>query len=83
MVQSGIGAMKFLSKKYEAKRKRGLLDSDNIDSSLHDYYGISGANGGGRTDPDTYERKQNPYPTKGAGIRKKKTIDIRDLPWIG
>lgn len=83
MVLTGKGDERILSKKFESKRRRGLLDSDNIDSSLHDWYQISGNQGGGLTNPDTYERKQNPYPVKGAGIRQKKTIDIRDIPWIG
>ena len=83
MVQTGKGAMrKMLSNKYLRKRRRGLLDDENIDSSLHDWYGISGNKGGGRTDDKHYERKQNPYPLDQS-IRKKKTIDIRDVPWIG
>ena len=83
MVQHGKGDDKFLSKKFEEKRRRGLEDKEKIDSSLRSWYGISGNLGGGLTDSDTYERKQNPYPVKGEGIRSKKTIDIRDLPWIG
>lgn len=84
ITQTGKGEDRFvLSKKFQAKRCRGLLDSDNIDSSLHDWYGISGNKGGGLTDPDTYKIKQFPYPVRGAGIRKRKKIDIRDIPWIG
>jgi hypothetical protein len=82
MTLTGKGKQRFLSQKYEDKRRRGLLDDENIESSLHDWYGISGAAGGGSTDPKYFERKQNPYPVDQS-IRKKKTIDIRDLPWIG
>ena len=39
---------------------------------------ISGSQGGGMTDPDTYKIKQHPFPTTG-----KKTIDIRDDPRVG
>jgi len=82
MTQTGKGDLRFLSKKFEKKRRRGLLDEDNIDSDMHDWYGISGNKGGGLTNPDSFERKQNPYPVD-VSIRSKKTVDIRDLPEIG
>jgi len=82
MTQTGKGNMRFISKKFESKRRRGLLDSDNIDDSMLSWYGISGADGEGLTDPDTYKRKQNPYPVD-ISIRAKKKIDVRDLPEIG
>ena len=80
MTLTGKGQQRFLTKKFLDKRRRGLLDDEHIDKSLHEWYGISGNAGGGKTDPDMHERKQNPYPVERG---KKKTIDIRDLPWIG
>jgi hypothetical protein len=77
------GSELFLTKKWLEKRNKGLLDKDNIDSSKLTYYGISGADGGGSTDPESFEIKQYPFPTN-ASIRSKKTLDYRKVrPEIG
>jgi hypothetical protein len=82
-MQTGKGRTRFISNKYESKRRRGMLDSDNIDSNKLAWYGISGNLGGGRTDPDTYEVWQYPFPVDQS-IRQKKKVDVRKVrPEIG
>lgn len=69
----------WLTKSYYEKRNRGLLDRDKLTEDEQLIYEISGSQGGGRTDPSTYEVKQHPFPDTG-----KKTIDIREMdPAIG
>ena len=73
----------FLTKKCLKKRQKGLLDSTKLTDTEKAIYEISGADGTGMTNSDTYIVKQFPYPTD-ATIRKKKDIDIRKVdPRIG
>jgi len=75
----GPNDQSWMTNSFEEKRKKGLLDRDKLTSSERTKYEISGAQGGGRTNPDTYEIKQFPFPETG-----KKTIDIRKVdPRIG
>ena len=87
MTQTGKGEDRILGKKFESKRNKYLFDSTDIDDDTLTWYQISSNHGEGLANPENYERKQNPYPVKGAGIRKKKTIDIRyvtdEQPWLG
>jgi len=77
-ILTGKGEQRILTNKFEAKRKRGLLDKDNIDEELHEWYQIEGADGGGITNPDTFIRKQPRWSTSSP-----KKIDTRTLPQIG
>lgn len=77
----GIGnwddaSQSWLTKKYEKKRQKGLRDRTKLTSSEILYYEISGAQGLGSTNNETFEIKQFPFPTDST-IRKKKTIDVR------
>ena len=78
----GVGYSKnsqlFLTSKYHEKRCKGLEDRDNLTADEIILYEISGSQGGGMTDPDTYKIKQHPFPTTG-----KKTVDTRDDPRVG
>lgn len=70
----------FLTYSYLEKRRRGLLDKNNLSSDDLLYYDISGAMGGGRTDTNRYKMKQHPFPVD----KSKKTIDVRlYMPELG
>ena len=80
---TGKGTQAFLTKDYEDNRRKGLLDKTKLTAAERTTYEISGADGGGRTDPDTYEIKQFPFPTD-TSIRPRKTIDVRKvMPELG
>ena len=84
MVLHGIGEdQEFLTYDYLKNRRKGLEDRDKLTAAERTQYDISGADGGGRTDPDRYEIKQFPFPTDPS-IRSKKTIDVRKvMPELG
>ena len=79
----GIGnwdeqSQSWLTNKYEDKRRKGLRDRTNLTSDEITYYEISGAQGLGSTNNESFEIKQFPFPTDSS-IRKRKTIDIRKV----
>lgn len=79
----GKGTQSFLTHEFEEDRRDLLEDSTDATQSTKDWYGIEGSQGLGRTNPDTYERKQHPYPVKG-DVRKKQTYDVRKVaPELG
>ena len=79
----GQGQQAFLTTEFEEERKKGLLDRDKLTSNERTTYEITGADGGGRTDPETYEIKQFPFPAD-TSIRPRKTIDVRKVrPELG
>ena len=79
----GYGNQSFLKKSFEEDREELLEDATNATQATKDWYGISGNQGMGITNPDTYEVKQHPYPMKG-DKRKKKKFDVRAIrPEIG
>jgi len=73
----------WLTRSYESNRIKGLNDESKLTDSEKLIYEISGAQGGGRTNSDTYEIKQFPFPTNPS-IRRKQKVDIRKVdPRIG
>ena len=73
----------WMTNTFEDKRLKGLDDRTKLTSEERLKYEISGAAGGGMTNPDTYEIKQFPFPVNQT-VRKKKKIDIRKVdPRIG
>lgn len=73
----------FLTKKYAKDRQEGLYDSSNLTADEKTELGISGADGGGRTNDSTFVIEQFPFPTDTT-IRKKQKIDVRKVdPRIG
>jgi len=79
----GKGTQNFLSKSYEDDRRDLLEDSTDATTSEKEEYEITGADGGGRTNSDTYEIKQHPFPADTT-IKSRKTIDVRKaMPELG
>ena len=68
----------WLTKKYEDKRKKGLTDKTKLTTDELNLYEISGADGTGRTNCETYQVEQFPFPTDPT-IRKKITVDMRKV----
>ena len=80
----GIGAnskndQSFLTETFEKKRRKCLLDKSKFTSEEITQYEVSGAQGGGITNPNTYGIKQFPFPIE----HKKKVVDVRTDPRIG
>ena len=85
MVLSGKGSQFWITKSYQEDRVKALEDRSKYTDTQLDLVDVldDEALGGGRTDDDSYQFKQFPYPTN-AQIRKKQTIDIRDVdPTVG
>ena len=78
-MHTGKGSEAWIRKNYEEKRRKALKDRTKFSEDELEYLEVSFPKGGGRTNPRTYKIKQFPFPTSG----RKKTIDIRTLPWIG
>jgi len=77
------GSQSFLTEKYEEKRQRGMENYLNLTSAERLKYEISGSQGRGRTNDDTYQFDQFPFPTDQS-IRKRQKIDMRLVdPTIG
>ena len=74
-----------MTNSYEEDRLKALEDRSKYTDTQLDLVDVLDdvALGGGRTDDDTYEFKQFPYPTNPQ-IRTKQTVDIRDVdPAVG
>ncbi len=72
------GSQSWLTKKYQAKRRKGLLDRTKLTNDEILEYEISGSQGRGATNSDTFQIKQFPFPTDQS-IRRRKTIDMRKV----
>ena len=83
MLHGKCNSQYWLTNKYEKKRLKGLRDRAKLtDDELLEYH-IEGDDGGGRTNEETYEVKQSPFPMDTT-IRKRQTIDIRRVrPELG
>lgn len=81
---TGMGTNeRFLKESYLKDRRKALEDKTKYtDEELREREVTQPGQGGGRTNPDTYEIWQDPV-VYDPSIRSKKKIDIRDLPWIG
>lgn len=83
IILHGKGNQSFLTQQFEDDRRDLLEDSTDATQDTKDWYGITGSQGGGRTNPDTYEIKQHPFPVRG-DVRKKQTLDVRKvMPELG
>jgi len=83
IILHGKGNQAFFTDSFETKRRKGLEDKNKLTDEEKSIYEISGSDGGGRTNPSTYEIKQFPFPVNPT-IRKRKTVDIRKVdPRIG
>ena len=71
----------FLTDIHLKKRRLGLLDRDKLTSQEQTNYGITGADGGGRTNPKTYKIWTYPFPAKDSTMKKK--VDWRTKPQVG
>ena len=71
----------FLTKKHTKKRNKGLLDYTKLTEAERTEYEISGDDGGGESNPDTYRMKQYPFPIDST-IRRKKNVYITDDPVV-
>lgn len=77
---NGEGNQYWMRKKFNRKRTQRLTDRSRYsDSDLLLYECETIDLGGGRTDSDTYEYKQFPYPQE----KSRKQLDIRDKPEVG
>jgi len=73
----------FLTNSTHEDRCDALEDKTGYSADDLSTLGITGSDGGGRTDSSTYEIKQFPFPTDSS-IREKQTIDIRKVrPELG
>lgn len=68
----------------EEKRRKALKDRTKYDDDILEEVEILDRPelGGGRTNPDSYEIKQFPFPTDSS-IRRKRKIDLREDPATG
>lgn len=80
----GKGDQYWMTLDYEAKRRKALEDRYKYDGERLEIVDVSSNSelGGGKTNPESFEVKQFPFPLKQS-IRKKKTIDLRDDPRTG
>jgi len=81
----GKGSQYWMTSEYQEKRRKALEDrSKYSDITLDDLDVLDDDRlGGGKTDNDSYEIKQFPYPLDST-IKSKKTIDIRKVdPRVG
>lgn len=76
----------WLTKKYDKKRQKALEDKSKYDDEQLELLDVDPdcpSEGGGRTNDDSYEFKQFPFPMDNS-IRKRKKIDLRDVdPSVG
>ena len=82
MAQHGKGGQFWQTSVYEDDRKRALEDRSKFTSAELTTLDVAFPSGGGRTDPDNYEIKQQSFKPKGE-IRTRKKFDMRDLPILG
>jgi hypothetical protein len=79
----GKGSQAILTKTRESERQDALLDRTSLSAQEILTLELTASQGGGRTDPDTYTIKQNPFPIDST-IKQKETIDIRKVrPELG
>jgi hypothetical protein len=64
----------WMTEEFEKDRCKAMEDRDKFTSTELTDLGVSFPKGAGRTNDDTYERKQNPFP-----LKKKKKFDIREV----
>lgn len=75
----GKGSQFWMTNEYEEKRRKALEDRTKYDDDTLDTLDVldDPTLGGGRTDGDTYELKQFPFPMDSS-IKSKQTLDIRE-----
>ena len=79
----GKGNQAILTKKRESERQSALLDRTGLTADEILTLELTESQGRGRTNPDTYNIKQFPFPTDSS-IKPKETIDIRRVrPELG
>ena len=79
----GKGNQIWYTKEYESDRIDAMLDRTKFTDDELEALEVEFPQGGGRTNPESFVIKQNPFPTM-AKIRRKKNIDVRDVvPKIG
>jgi hypothetical protein len=79
----GRGKQAILTKTRESDRQDALLDRTGLTAQEILTLELKESDGGGRTNPDTYTIKQNPFPIDSS-IKSKETIDIRKVrPELG
>jgi len=83
-MQHGKGSQYWMTKSYEDDRQRGLEDRSKFTTAeLEELDITSPSQGGGKTNSDSYEIDQFPFPMDQS-IRQRKTIDLREEdPSIG
>jgi len=79
----GKGNQAILTKTRESERQDALLDRTGLTAQEILTLELTDSQGRGRTNPDTYTIKQNPFPIDTT-IKQKETLDIRKvLPELG
>lgn len=81
----GKGSQYWMTSDYEEKRKKALEDRSKYGSDTLDDLDVLDDDrlGGGKTDADSYEIKQFPYPLNQS-IKSRSDIDIRRVdPRVG
>ena len=78
MTANGKGGQNFLSKSFSEDRQKALEDKTKYTTSELAELEVTGSEGGGKTNDDTYEFKQYLYPMD-TSIRPRKTLDLRDV----
>ena len=79
----GKGSQAILTKTREKDRQDALLDRTGLTADEILTLELKESDGRGRTNPKTYEIKQNPFPIDST-IKPKETIDIRKVrPELG
>lgn len=84
-MKHGYGDQKFIRKSYLEDRRRALKDKRDFTSEELDRRDLDvnqPGEGGGRTNPETYELWQHPWPLDQS-VRKRKKYDIRTNPKVG
>jgi hypothetical protein len=79
----GKGSQAILTKTRESERQDALLDRTGLTAQEIITLELKESDGCGRTNPKTYEIKQNPFPMDSS-IKSKEIIDIRKVrPELG
>ena len=71
----------WMTSPHEEDRKKALKDNSGYTTAELTELGITGSQGGGEHDPDTWEYKSSPYPMDKS-VRSTQKFDLRDLPNI-
>ena len=77
---AGKGDQYYLTESYESDRQKALKDRTKYSDTLLDEVDVLDDTtlGDGKTNEDSYEIKQFPFPVDGS-VRGKKTVDLRKV----